>query len=184
MARHPKQVRNMHQFALQAPNRGPIFQITGNRGFRLAQRHHLKIRRKKTYFRRSFVVNDPASVRKLAYRHSGRFDVRALPQLDGRPNVNHGDQFNYRLTGAGEAHKNCRDPVPAAEFQAMLDSVEANLKKMGHKIFSGHVEVAPFSKGKMTACNQCNYLSICRIDPWTHTYRVLNRIAEPEESDD
>jgi len=132
---------------------------------------------------RSEALNDPASTRKLAYRHVGRFDIRALPHLDGRPNVTEGDQFNYRLTSVGEVYKSCQDPVPPAEFQAMLNSVEANLKKMGQKIFSGHAEVAPYSKGKMTACNQCNYLSICRIDPWTHTYRVLNKIEEAEDSE-
>jgi len=72
--------------------------------------------------------------------------------------------------------------VQPAEFQAMLDSVEANLKKMGRKIFSGCAEVAPYSKGKMTACHQCNFLSICRIDPWTHTYRVLKKIEEADHS--
>lgn len=33
----------------------------------------------------------------------------------------------------------------------------------------------------MTACDPCDYHSVCRIDPWTHSYRVLRK-AEEEES--
>jgi ATP-dependent helicase/DNAse subunit B len=44
---------------------------------------------------------------------------------------------------------------------------------MGREIFSGEAKVAPYRKGAATACDQCDYRSICRIDPWTHRYRVL-----------
>ena len=36
-------------------------------------------------------------------------------------------------------------------------------------------EVAPYRKGTMTACKRCDYQSICRIDPWTHRFRVLKK---------
>ena len=38
---------------------------------------------------------------------------------------------------------------------------------------SGRAEVAPYRKGAAIACDQCSYRSICRIDPWTHQFRVL-----------
>ena len=114
-------------------------------------------------------------VRKLAYQHSGRFDAAALRQLDGRPDAQEGDQFNYRTTNSGEIHKGCREPMPSAEFATLLDSVETNLKKMGQEIFSGLAKVSPYRKGSITACDQCGYQSICRIDPWTHSFRVLKK---------
>jgi len=49
------------------------------------------------------------------------------------------------------------------------------LKMMGQEIFSGLAKVSPYRKGATTACDQCGYQSICRIDPWTHTFRVLNK---------
>jgi ATP-dependent helicase/nuclease subunit B len=100
-----------------------------------------------------------------AYRHAGRFDARALPQLDARPGVTRGDQFNYRLTKAGVPYKNSREALSTTEFQAMLDSVEANLRRMGEEIFSGRADVSPFRKGGFKACDQCSYQAICRIDP-------------------
>jgi ATP-dependent helicase/nuclease subunit B len=115
----------------------------------------------------------PEEARKLAYRHAGRFDTRALRQLDCRPDAREGDQFNYRLTAKGDIHGNCREALPTAEFTALLDSTESNLQRMGRQIFCGLAEVAPYRKGAATACDQCDYRAICRIDPWTHGFRVL-----------
>jgi ATP-dependent helicase/DNAse subunit B len=35
--------------------------------------------------------------------------------------------------------------------------------------------VDPFRKDKETACKFCDYRAICRIDPWTHSWRVLRK---------
>ncbi len=120
--------------------------------------------------------------RKLAYRHTGRFDVRALPQLDSRPNVSQGDQFNYRLTSVGKVHGNCREALSSGEFRALIKSVEVNLQGMGQRIFEGQAMVAPYRKGATTACDQCGYRAICRIDPWIHAYRVLKKAAPEKEA--
>jgi ATP-dependent helicase/nuclease subunit B len=133
---------------------------------------------------RTEALADLEQARKIAYRHNGRFDMTLLPHLDARPNAGKGDQFNYRLTDAGEIHRNCKDPVPAAEFKSMLDSAEASLKKMGAKIFSGIIEVSPYRKQNIKACAQCNFSAICRIDPWTHRYRLLNSTDEPEPEEE
>jgi ATP-dependent helicase/nuclease subunit B len=113
--------------------------------------------------------------RKLAYRHSGRFDLRALRQLDLRQDVTQGDQFNFRLTTRGVIHRNCTDPLDPAAFEALMDSVERNLKQMGSRIFAGVVDVAPYRRGSVTPCEHCEYASICRIDPWTHPFRTLKK---------
>jgi ATP-dependent helicase/DNAse subunit B len=94
--------------------------------------------------------------------------------------VREGDQFNFRLTEAGKIFKNCREPLPTAEFKALLDGVERTLKTMGQQIYAGKAGVDPFRKGSQTACHQCTYQSICRIDPWTHRYRVLSN-GEPKQ---
>lgn len=113
--------------------------------------------------------------RKLAYRHSGRFDTRALPQLDCRTDVQEGDQFNYRLTNNGKINKNCSEAVATAEFEGLLQEVGKNLRAMGQQIYAGRTEVEPYRIGAQTACEHCTYQAICRIDPWTHSFRVLRR---------
>jgi ATP-dependent helicase/nuclease subunit B len=122
---------------------------------------------------RNEALADPATARKLAYQHSGRFDANVLGQLDCRPGVRQGDQFNFRITQAGKLHKGSREALTTAEFEALLRDVEQNLKDMGTQIFSGLTAVAPYRKGTETACVQCNFRSICRVDPWTHPFRIL-----------
>jgi ATP-dependent helicase/nuclease subunit B len=119
---------------------------------------------------------DPDQIRKRAYRHAGRFDAAALPYLDGRSDARNGDQFNYRVTREGDLYRNSRECLSTNEFIELLDTVEGNLKKMGAEIFSGRAAISPYRKGAATACDQCEYRPICRIDPWTHQYRLLKKI--------
>ncbi len=120
------------------------------------------------------------AARKLAYRHTGRFDAETLGKLDQRTGVKEGDQFNYRLTAQGKIHGGSREALETGEFMAMLEAVETGLKKMGQAVYAGEAKIDPYRKGLMTACDQCDYHSICRIDPWTHSYRVLRKAEEEQ----
>lgn len=117
----------------------------------------------------------PEQARKLAYRHTGRFDTRALPQLDARPGAREGDQLNYKRNNQGGIYRSSREAMDSAAFQALLDSVETNLKEMGRRIYAGDVAIDPYRKNSTTACDQCSYQSVCRIDRWTHHFRVLRK---------
>jgi len=111
-----------------------------------------------------------AGAGKSPYRHNGRFDAGALPQLD---RTGAADQFNYRLNQDGSPRKDSTEALPRAEFEKLLDGVELRLKEMGRAIYSGEVSVNPYRKGAETPCEFCDYASVCRIDPWTHQWRVL-----------
>jgi ATP-dependent helicase/nuclease subunit B len=119
--------------------------------------------------------------RKRAYRHMGRFDERVLSLLDQRPGVTEGDQFNYRKTNTGKIHGGSREAMATKKFHAMLDAIETMLKQMGERVYAGEADVDPFRKGARTACDHCDYQSICRIDPWTHRYRILRKVEESTE---
>jgi ATP-dependent helicase/nuclease subunit B len=111
-----------------------------------------------------------AGAGKSPYRHTGRFDAGALDKLD-RKRMH--DQFNYRLTDAGKLYANSTEALPRAEFEALLDGVETRLLEMGRAIFSGEASVNPYRKGAEIPCDFCDYRAACRIDPWTHQWRVL-----------
>jgi len=111
-----------------------------------------------------------AGAGKSPYRHNGRFDAGALPQLD---RIGAADQFNYRLNQDGSLRKGSTEALPRPEFEALLDGVEIRLREMGHAIFSGEAKVDPYRKGAETPCEFCDYRAVCRIDPWTHQWRVL-----------
>jgi ATP-dependent helicase/nuclease subunit B len=123
---------------------------------------------------------DVETSRRMAYRHTGRFSVDALPKLDCRPGVKTGDQFNYRRNQDGSLHKGSAEALPRGEFEALLDRVEMQLTEMGRAIFSGVAKVDPYRKGSETPCGFCDYRAICRIDPWTHRYRMLR--VSPKEN--
>jgi len=120
--------------------------------------------------------------RMLAYRHTGRFDTQYLRKLDSRPEAKKGDQFNYSLNKDGSMSRNSREALATEDFLAMLDAVEAGLMGMGRQVYAGVAKIDPYRKGLMTACDQCDYRSICRIDPWTHSYRVLWKKGGKEQS--
>jgi len=121
---------------------------------------------------RQDVLHSPQPAWQAAYKHSGRFDLAALPHLDNRRETK-GTQFNYRLKNDGQPYASVPDPMDHAAFLEMLDQVEHHLVRMGRAIFAGNIEINPYQKGAMRACDYCEYQGICRIDPWTHSFRQL-----------
>lgn len=114
-----------------------------------------------------------------AYQHVGRFDFTALSKLDNR-NATSGTQFRYRLKNNGEPYSNCTDVMKTEAFNQMLSEVEAHLLRMGRAIYSGCSKLDPYQKGGKRACERCDFPGICRIDPWTHKFRVLDKAASSQ----
>jgi ATP-dependent helicase/nuclease subunit B len=93
-----------------------------------------------------------------------------------------GDQFNYNRNNDGSLRKGSTEALSRSEFEALLDRVEMQLRKMGRAIFSGEASVDPYRKGSETPCEFCDYRAACRIDPWTHRYRMLRAAKENSPS--
>ena len=158
------------------PNPGPIFGVA-----RLLPAGMFYVSLRGKYERaehRDESLADAARARQLAYQHTGRFDAQYLRKLDQRPDAVKGDQFNYTLKQDGTISASSREALGTADFIALLDAVEANLREMGRAVYAGVAKVDPYRKGTVTACDQCDYRAICRIDPWTHSYRVLRKAEE------
>jgi ATP-dependent helicase/nuclease subunit B len=122
---------------------------------------------------RDEALGDLAEAQQKAYQHTGRFDEALLRTFDCRTDAKAGDQFRYRLKADGTPYQNNREMLPSEEFLRLLDQTEQHLQRMGRGIFAGTACVDPYQKGKLRACDHCGYQAICRIDPWTHAYRVL-----------
>jgi ATP-dependent helicase/nuclease subunit B len=132
---------------------------------------------------RQEVLEGGDSARARAFQHTGRFDARVLRLLDSRADAQSGEQFVYRLNKDGQLRKGSREALESENFAGLLDAVEALLKKMGREIFAGAARVDPYRKGQTIACDHCDYRSICRIDPWTHVYRVLRKPEAAAQND-
>jgi ATP-dependent helicase/nuclease subunit B len=127
-------------------------------------------------------ILDDREAKKLAYRHNGRFDAGHLRKLDRRPDATKGDQFSYRLNKGGELSSNSAEGLSGKEFAGLLDNIEAQLRDLGQRIFAGEAQVDPYRKGKMTPCEYCDYRAACRIDEWTHAWRVLRATDKSSSS--
>lgn len=131
---------------------------------------------------RAGVLNDRDAVKQTRYRHSGRFDLAALPHLDNRGAAK-GTQFNFSLKKNGEPAANNRDLLASAAFQKLLDEVEGHLVRIGREIYEGNIGLNPFQKGGERACDKCEFHAVCRFDSWIHPFRVLSKKSgetEPE----
>jgi len=117
--------------------------------------------------------------RRAGYQHSGRFLGDALTHFDNR-NVSKGDQFKYKTLKAGGFAKTGNEALPAAEFDALREKVEAHLRDYGQRIFAGEAHHNPYRIGKHTACEYCDFRSVCRFDPWTEKFRVLTKPGKTE----
>jgi len=124
---------------------------------------------------REEILAEADESRRLAYRHTGRFDAGVLDKLD---RAGAADQFNYRRNKNGSLHKGSLEAMPRVEFEKLLARVEMQLCEMGGRIFSGSAQVDPYRKGRQTPCEFCDYQAACRIDRWTHQYRVLRAAKE------
>jgi ATP-dependent helicase/nuclease subunit B len=121
---------------------------------------------------RTSVLETREQFRQKRHQHLGRFDGAALPFLDSR-GASEGAQFKFRLKKDGAPHGSNTDLLRTEDFRRLLDHVEAELVRMGREIYDGVIAPNPYQKGDKVACDNCDYKSICRFDPWTQPYRVL-----------
>ena len=118
------------------------------------------------------------AARKEACQHAGRFDGDALDKFDNR-GVSKGDQFKYAKNADGAFSRRGNEAMGQAEFLALLDGVEGHLRRIGRSVYAGEVAASPYRINNETACDFCDYRSICRFDPWREPYNVLR--APPKE---
>jgi ATP-dependent helicase/nuclease subunit B len=121
---------------------------------------------------RAEVLAAAGAPRRAAYQHSGRFLADELARFDNR-GESRGDQFRYAKNQDGALSARGNDALPAAEFKALCEKIEAHLRGYAGRIFAGEAAVSPFRIGRQTACDQCDFRAVCRFDPWTQPYRTL-----------
>ena len=126
---------------------------------------------------RAEVLNDDTAWQQ-SFRHRGRLDASRLKLFDRRPEVKKGDQFNFKLNKDGGLPSNSTEALASPAFQQLLTDVEERLRGLGRRIFAGEATVDPYRLGGKNACEYCDYRAACRINPWTHSWRVLR--AQPE----
>ena len=116
---------------------------------------------------RADALADPASALREGFIHTGRYNESHLAQFDP------GGQSGQFKTGT-RSH----DRMDSTAFRDLLNRAVENLRRFGNEIYSGSMSPSPFRKGNETACDFCDYASICRFDPWTQPFRPLKSADE------
>ena len=124
--------------------------------------------------------NAPEGAR-LACRHRGRFDRQWIDQFDRR-RPSKGDQFSFSFKKDGSFSARASDSVPPEEFQSLMGQAVAQVRTFGNAIFDGGISVSPYQLKTERACEQCDFRSICRFDPWLDRFRVLKPRVGVEET--
>jgi ATP-dependent helicase/nuclease subunit B len=126
---------------------------------------------------------DTAEQNAQAYQHRGRYRLEVLPSLDSGVPDHPSGQFHYAFNRNGEPSKRATDLLTGPQLEDLLDAIETRLIETGRRILGGDIRVDPYRHGQETACARCDFWSICRIDPWTHSFRVLQAGASGGTSD-
>ncbi len=113
--------------------------------------------------RREAMADQPVEL-----KQAGVFDLALLPRID--PTESH-TLFDYpkNPSKSSAGYKS----LPQSEFADLVQATEARLRTLGARIFSGDIAIDPFRKTKDSACGHCLYAGVCRIDPWTHSFRKV-----------
>lgn len=69
-----------------------------------------------------------------------------------------------------------------AHFQRLREHLARTVTEAGRRIGSGEVAIAPFRKGRRSACTHCPYKPLCAFDPLVapNRYRLLPAVAASE----
>jgi ATP-dependent helicase/nuclease subunit B len=130
-----------------------------------------------------YEVMDRAAAGTLAaYQHTGRFDGKAILQLDNR-GLEKGDQFKFAKNKNGEFSKRGNEAMTTEDFGALLEKTADDLRSHGARIFAGDIAAKPFRKGNERACDWCQCQPVCRFDSWIHPFNVLRKPEENGETE-
>ncbi len=120
---------------------------------------------------RRAVLDPPPEDAQTGYPHRGRFArsiVEALGAATGGP-------FVYKVNRNGTLASRSNDAVEPDQFEGHLAQLRETLVTLARRILAGEAAVDPYQKGGQKACDLCRYAAVCRIDPWTHRFRRLDR---------
>jgi ATP-dependent helicase/nuclease subunit B len=117
-----------------------------------------------------------------AFQHRGRLDASYIRQLDTSA-ASRSAQFKFSFNKNGDLSARSVDVLPAAQFAELLRTASDQVREFANRIFAGDAAVSPYAHGSHeTACQICEFRSICRFDPWSQPYRALERRTGPSQA--
>ncbi len=127
---------------------------------------------------RAELLHQSVEERRKAYIHRGLFDESHAGLLDALGTGKSNDQFAF--------HHNSKNQLQHTEFERQIKHVVEMIASFSSRILAGEAVVAPYRDGSMeTACDDCDFNSVCRFDKMLRPYRALKtppRLAKPSQA--
>lgn len=90
-------------------------------------------------------------------------DQEAVQLMDTTLESQHSEIIPVALKKDGQFYSSS-SVANEEEFQQLRHFVRKQIKQIGTKMTSGHIEIKPFKMKKMLACTFCPYKSVCQFD--------------------
>ena len=107
-------------------------------------------------------------------RPHGFFKNEHLDRL--APGMENGGQsawFRARIKKDGTPSSTGHDGLPAAVFEKLLTIATDTIRRLAEDIHHGRIAPAPYRMGNETACQYCEFKSLCRFDRLYGNYRKI-----------
>ncbi len=106
---------------------------------------------------------------------SGAINAAALPAMDASaPTSGYSDWFKFAFNKDGSIRANT-DGLEPAQFRAVLDFVKNKLAQLADSLAGGTIHPQPYREAQHTACDNCEFTSLCPFDSSRDPFLVLDK---------
>jgi len=101
-------------------------------------------------------------------------DVKVVRMMDNRLQTGSSDIVAAEISSkSGNLLDRTGNPITDEDFKNLQKQVRKTIKEISTEILKGKIDIKPFKNGKKTACDYCQYKSICRFNTNTRGNEYL-----------
>lgn len=116
------------------------------------------------------------------YRAKGIFNGERYKILDDTIEQGRSRYYKFQIAKENGQYGNYdrSDILKAEDFENVLRLAEKEIKGLAAQVLSGSIKVWPYQINSSTACNFCEYKSLCRFDWQINDHNVLAPVSKQE----
>jgi ATP-dependent helicase/nuclease subunit B len=117
----------------------------------------------------------------LRTKPRGLFDHRIAKSLDNNLAEGMSEVVHLFIKKDGSVGRaNTTDSVPTEQFEPLLRHIERRIGDLADQIIAGKIDIHPYRIGTETPCPNCEFRSLCRLEPNPGCYDDLEMMSREE----
>ena len=121
------------------------------------------------------------------YKAKGIFNGQYYKMLDGAVEKTEWSRYyKFYISKDGQQYgyyNASSDILTAVDFKNVLEFAEKEIKELAEQILSGDIKVRPYQIGTKSACNFCDFKTLCRFDWQINEHHLLTPVSKTEVLD-